>query len=456
MIQIPSSYKFSKIISDVLNTPLLRKQQENSRILILAPGVIVFFLFANFLSPTFPSLTRGSFYFGTLIILGVIGLLIIILINWNSLKAHRHVLISSSLLATIFLVLTITSLVLDHQRVVFSDFIELIKPVMALLVFLSFFTAVNTLSGIRLIIKAYTVLFVLIALIGLFEAYFGLHYLTHILYTRPRGVLMGKAVSPFGITYFYASFMLFATSFYFSRFAVENRISIKTILLFFLCSFALLATQSRTLFLSYIAVIIYFITIYNFYPFPGKKRIFSTFAPFITFVVVIIIIYIDTLSSYFGYLYGGLSFLIRRGIDPTGDGSANIRIGQIFWSFENAKGYGIVGSGIGKGYQRLLESFYALYLYRYGIVGIALYIGIAITFLIKSYRAAKIAIKKRDSDLFAFFLALHLFVLVLPITSLSSVITDQFIFMMLYYGSFGLTLKYLYITNSGNRLQSAS
>lgn len=436
-----------------LYTPLFRKNREG--IYMIAPAVIVVFLFVTYLVPTFPSLTRGSLYFGTLIVLGVISLFVVIMIHRNSLLAHKRVVITASILAASFLVLTTISLTLDHQQVVFSDYIELAKPVMAFLVFLSFFVAVNTVNGLKLIVKAYAVLFIIVALIGLLEAYFGLHRITHILYTRPRPVLMGKAVSPFGITYFYATFMLFAAAYYFARFVAEKRISGKAIFLFILCSIALIATQSRTLFLSYIAMIGYFITIYHFYPFPGSKRIFVAIAPFLAMLVFVIIAYYETVYSYFSYLFSGITFLIRRGIDPEGGESSNLRIAQIIWAFENAKGYGIVGSGIGKGYQRLLESFYALYIYRYGFVGIALYIVIATTFLLKSYRAAKMALFRNERKLFAFFMALHVFIIVLPITSLSSVITDQFIFMMLYYGSFGLTLKYLYITKRDKLVKSS-
>lgn len=420
----------------------------DNKIHVNGPTILLVFIFLNFMFPTFPDFTRGGLYFGILLILGILVLLILVLSQLNRLATSERVYHSSLGFFLGFLGLTVASLVIDYERVIFADFVELTKPFLAFLLFIGFYATLHSVKDCRKVVKGYSVIFVIVALIGIFEALFGLHHITHILYTRPRGILMGKAVSPFGITYMYATFMLLASAFFFSRFLAVNRKAFRYLLLFSLCSLALVLTQSRTVFLAFITMALFFIVVYPFYKMPGRKRILLVFTPVITLLVLIVVAYFDVISSNFSYLYVGLEHLFRQGVDPEGDGSANIRISQIVWAYENREMYGIIGSGIGKGYYRLLESFYALYIYRYGLVGILMYVVIASIFLVRSFQAAKIAFRKQDTLLFSFFIALHIFVLLLPITSLASVITDQFIFLILYYGSLGLTLRYVSLERS--------
>jgi hypothetical protein len=79
--------------------------------------------------------------------------------------------------------------------------------------------------------------------------------------------------------------------------------------------------------------------------------------------------YYEVLKTTFGYAIGGLeSFAIGK------NQSASIRTEQIQWAIKNNK-FIFAGAGIGKNV-RMLESFYSLYYYRYGLIGVLLYLTI--------------------------------------------------------------------------------
>lgn len=420
--------------SPLKNTQNIRK---NRSVAVLS----VVLLFALYFTPTFPAFTRGTLYFGTLITLAVLVFFSsLIVIAKNRLPAN--VLSSAMIVFISFMGLTVASLVLDAERAVFSDIIEITKPIAALLSFLAMYQAFNNTNEIRsYYVKPLMFVFLAVAFLGLLEAYGGLSTITHILYTRPRPILEGKAVSPFGITYFYATFMLIGASFFMFLFLKSSKLAS---IGFCLCVTAILSSQSRTVFLALLTFLILLFTFYVFYPrMPGKNKLSFMALAVALLIFIIIVYYWEAIIGSFGYLASGLSALMTSGVNPdAASGSANIRASQVVWSMENVRLLGILGTGIGKGYSPLLESFYALYIYRYGYLGIALYVMIAFWGLILSYRCARMANENNEAFLFAFFMAFHFFILTLPVTSLSSVITDQYIFMLFYYGGLGLMVRY--------------
>lgn len=68
----------------------------------------------------------------------------------------------------------------------------------------------------------------------------------------------------------------------------------------------------------------------------------------------------------------------------------------------------IIGDGIGKGGEMMLESFYALYYYRYGLLGLFLYVLLILITSFKSFRIANHE-EKQDINICLFYYSLAIF-----------------------------------------------
>jgi len=287
-------------------------------------------------------------------------------------------------------------------------------------------------------------LFIFFTCYGLIEAFTGPigQFISSTLYKNPRAILVGKSTGSFGVTYFFGTFMLLSTFFFFFRYVLRKQ---KVDLFWFFGSMmVVIATQSRTIFIAFGFGLVYiFMTYWRFKGFPFKKVLyFGTF-----FLVALIVILwtpiMDWVASTFPYLYYGIEFLIRSGgVDESGVGSANVRYQQLLWAWDNQFTYPIIGAGIGKATGPQLESFYALYLFRYGLIGIVISVGLLVFNFIMSLKCYSISKKYEDKNTSAFFLAFSVFCVVLPICSLSSVMTDQPRLAILYYGATAAMIGY--------------
>ncbi|OOE39324.1 hypothetical protein BZG00_10570 [Salinivibrio kushneri] len=405
------------------------------------------FIFLFVLFPTFPTYTKSGVYLGTFIPL-IISTCFFIFICLKKKLLPRFATKLAFSYFIFFIGLTFLSLIVDSGRIVMRDFIELIKPVLGLLAFTSGYVWFDSLRDFKIyLVKPFIILLLIVASIGVLEATAGLDVITHVLYTAPRPVLEGKALSPFGITYFFATFMLLGCLlFLFLALSVSKWYS----LAFFTTILALLLSQSRTLILS-LAVAVFFVSfVYIFYVgFPYRRRVFFSGLTIILSSMIVVLMFPSLIEDQLSYAYIGIKHLLSNGIDLGSEqGSANIRVSQFIWVVNNSSTANIIGSGIGKGYVPLLESFYALYVYRYGAIGVMLYVFLGIFFLIMTLRVAKAALSLYDWHMFSLSMAMNVFLIVLPITSLSSVITDQIIFIPFYYGFLGFFVKYYYISKT--------
>ncbi|WP_158859871.1 hypothetical protein [Lunatibacter salilacus] len=188
-----------------------------------------------------------------------------------------------------------------------------------------------------------------------------------------------------------------------------------------------------------------FFIYWSFEGLPHKKTVYIFFFLFIGIVFIIYQPILNWAERTYPYLYLGINALIEKGgVSATGGGSANIRYQQLLWVLENQFSIPLIGVGIGKSTGPQLESFYALYLYRYGIIGILLYVILLVATYLMSLKSYKKAIRDKDYGVAAFFISFSIFCFILPLTSVSSVITDQPRFVILYYGTIGVMVRYLY------------
>lgn len=406
-------------------------------------------LLFTFLFPTFPALTRtgGAGRLGEMMLVFIIlAILLLYTFIYNS-KIRLVPLLTGLFVTSIFILLISVSIINESQFITVRDLYEYHKPILIFMIFcffLSFDWKDENLE--KYFLKPLYIIFVFFICYSILEVFFGRFgtFISTIFYKQNRPVLYNKATGSFGVTYFFATFMLLSSLLFFFRYILTRHF--KDFIFFLGSVLALVTTQSRTLFIALALAFVYiFLTYWMYRGFPFKKRLYLGT---LLFIVVLFVIW-DALmlwaSQAFPYLYSGLDYLIRSGgVDAEGVGSANVRYQQLLWAWDNQSSFPLFGAGIGKGTGPQLESFYALYLYRYGFLGIfvALIIMIYNYFLaIKCYRLAR---NRKHISAAAFFLAFSVFCVVLPISSLSSVITDQVRFAILYYGTTALMITYRY------------
>lgn len=244
-------------------------------------------------------------------------------------------------------------------------------------------------------------------------------------YQRDDEILSGKPVLMFFTTYF-AGFVYLMFAFYWLR---KSFLADKWTYLAYSVSFSFLTllTQSRTAFLALLVFfVVSFVLSYKF-----RKFYFALFLILLSFSLI----YLDSvliIVEQFSYIYVGLDRYLFNFFDYVQDsGSLGARYTQLLWALDNNCSI-IVGCGIGKSENRYLESFYALYYYRYGLLGLLIY---AFAWSIPLF-----LVNEKNDRVWYFGFLLSLFIL-----SLSSVITDQiytmhvsYIFLSFIYSQFFL------------------
>ena len=351
---------------------------------------------------------------------------------------------------TLILVLTLLAIGLDLNRASGSDFIELLKPIAMLLTFSLGYSLLWNQQRIKsYIIRALVILLSLSALLAIIEIIPN-NWTDEIsqLYVRPRGSLQNKAIGPFRAPYFAGSVYLYLAFSFLGLY-----IATKKIHFFFLFTVGVLLavlTQSRTVFLAIVISAPVWVILYLSYHRAIKpkrikpgKILFAIIGVLgsLLFAAIIYLVLRDRL----GYLISGVNaYILNLPAHITRDaGSVGIRMSQIRFVIENNP-YIVVGAGIGKEYIGHLESFYALYYYRYGLAGIGIYSLLWIAGLRYSWRAMRYAQRVGDVYCAGFFLGFVGFIVVLPILSLSSVITDQPTLYGIFYTLLGVVFSYYF------------
>ncbi len=407
-----------------------------------------FFIPFIILFPAFPAFTRTSGgRLGDIVMVGsAIGLMAIYLLFFKSSLKSRHV-FYALIYFSIFILLICISIFIELEYISIRDLFEFHKPIYIILVFFLFSSVSwDTQTIKKYLVNVFRLVFVLSIIYALFEAFGGSlgNKVSTIIYKTDRPILYGKSTGSFGITYFFAVFMIFSSYYFFFKYLFERN---KKDLIFYLLSLVcVLASQSRTMLIALLFSYLYVFFIYwSFEGLPHKKTVYIFFFLFIGIVFIIYQPILNWAERTYPYLYLGINALIEKGgVSATGGGSANIRYQQLLWVLENQFSIPLIGVGIGKSTGPQLESFYALYLYRYGIIGILLYVILLVATYLMSLKSYKKAIRDKDYGVAAFFISFSIFCFILPLTSVSSVITDQPRFVILYYGTIGVMVRYLY------------
>lgn len=418
--------------------------------------IYAYFLIFLFLVPTFNGLLRpgyGTYYGAMLQVLYSAAFLSLMSLHMTRRRANRVHLFVPLLVALTFLLLICLAALRDAHRLVLSDLFELHRPVFAALIFITTLLIRWDDQSVTRVARAYIVIVSLVAAYSIFEALGGhvAQQVSTLLYKSDKAVLVGKATGPFGGTYVLAAFMLFGLVYSSALF-----LYLRQYRYLFFASLALLAlflSQSRA---GAIALVVLGLSVMLFYWAYGNFRYKVRFYLGAAAALLLLLVILDSVLPLFQnlpYLYNGIERLLARGIDPDGAGSFNERYRQLVFAIQSQDDVPLIGVGIGKGYARLLESYYALYFYRYGAVGIVLSLIIFATFFYLGVRCYNIAIRNGQRQNAAFFVALHLWMYAFPILSLSSAFHDQGKFAVFFYG--GLAIMTSYQRTEGRRARLA-
>jgi cbb3-type cytochrome oxidase subunit 3 len=169
-------------------------------------------------------------------------------------------------------------------------------------------------------------------------------------------------------------------------------------------------------------------------------RTITIIALVVVFIAGIYLAYQKQLRLILGYAITGFE-MMSEGTNN----SVNIRQNQIIWTIESQK-HVVFGAGIGKAniekYGIWLESLYALYYYRYGLIALLIYLGIIMTTAVFAYKIAKKESFSRKIS--TFYYSLFVFYLITPIGVLSGCSQDTPKVSLLFYGIMGLVHKKYY------------
>lgn len=352
--------------------------------------------------------------------------------------------------AVAFFSMLLYALIVSVDKTSGSDLIELAKPVYFLSFFLFgyFFTYnnINNRKELSSLLISFFLATAIMNFFGILEAQLsGFNNIANSLYKDLRGGVQYKAVVSFISPYTLGSFLLLPLFVsYFLIFYSEKKIS--NVLLFFFYLLGVLSTQSRT---SIISLILAFslITFFSMFIPWIKGRFFSVSIIVIVVLSVLIlwsVIEPILVKDYF-YLYQGLKTVVDNfdmsNIDRLIYSTPSIsnRYDQMIevWNYQSQ--LPIFGVMVGKNVV-YPESFYAMYLLRFGIVGILLHFSFLYIGFTKSLKLAKYFHFAKDYKFCGVLLGLSFYYLSLVFSYFSSAVNDQSRTGFIFYASIGLIL----------------
>lgn len=384
---------------------------------------IVFLLF-----PSFPTLLSAG---GEQI---VFFLEIITIIVLGILRVYRVQVESSGVLiyVSFFFYSIIFSLLCDIYKgtACFRDYFELIKP-FAFLIFFLFYrnSNIKTTEIENMTFKALKIVFSILIVYCILEFLFPdpVRNFSYLIYKRESvPILNNKAIGSFEQTYQFAFILLLPISYVYIRFLKQP--SLLRFLIFAAFFFVLLLTQSRSMYFTFaVCLLVCLLLPFLYSSVQSTLRILLLIIAVVSLATIIFISYEKELRDTFAYAFSGIESMASGS-----NNSVNTRAAQLDWALENNH-FTIIGAGIGKE-EMMLESFYSLYYYRYGILGIGLFLFLSLYTSLLSYRIAK---NENDNNALLYY-TLFVFYLITPMAIMSSCHQDTPKISLVFYGLIGL------------------
>ncbi|OOE79266.1 hypothetical protein BZG25_10230 [Salinivibrio sp. ML198] len=330
---------------------------------------------------------------------------------------------------------------MEGTDLIMRDFYELHKPALNFLVFLfSFFLAIKS-SRLIFFERSLVYLFFLVVLLGL-NHYINLYPIST-MYTGLNNIESGRVSTPFSNPYDYAFFMTFFVYYFFSKLLFSS--FSRYIIVFLLSLIMLILPQSRSVVAGFIVgffVITPMVLTYFGLNIKQNKIRVSLLLYYFCFIVLVLVLLFSLpyLLENFSYLTGQFVRFFENG--DIGN-SAGHRLNQFLFAIDRANSSLIIflfGNGPSKGEMALVESIYSYLLFRYGLMGFLCYFFILFLSAYQCFRILK-SMNAKNTD-YAFFMAVLLWLLTVPLLSIGNNFTEQVRLSFFYYTLLGLVGGY--------------
>lgn len=329
-----------------------------------------------------------------------------------------------------FLAIFCIDLLRSVDFVVTNDFFELIKPFSFLLYFSLGYNAHFTSTEIKKYSSWFMLNFLVISLLSVGEAsVVCINDIFTILYKSPRLALKMKAVFSFISPYCLATILVLPFVYFLLMFFASRKL--KYIFAVLLCGSALLLTQSKTVFLG--VILTFFIMICIVLKsrwIIGRKRILFTSITFFIVIVMSLPLLLMFAKEKLAYLYEGLEIFFKAfsNFDMlevlNAQPNTRLRFEQFLFALEHQDFFPLIGVAIGKAVL-MPESFYALYLYRTGLIGIFIHTFMVLFAVRRAALLSKHYAILNNIQLSSFYFSLVIFFISLVFSYFSSAVTDQ-------------------------------
>ena len=311
-----------------------------------------------------------------------------------------------------------------------TDFLEILRPIGFLLCYLFYRYSSLSIDIVEAITeKMIYCTFLIICCYCILEFIFPepIRNISYFLWKRREvTILNNKAIGPFFQTYNSAYALL--VPLFWSFISMFRMPRIKNILFFVLLLLTLLLTQSRSMYVcAGIGLCVCVLLATNFRSVRSLRRTGIIFGILGFIILYIFITYETDLRANLAYAFQGL-----EAMSEGNSTSLSTRQAQVDWAIDN-NNISIIGYGIGKG-EILLESIYALYYYRYGVLGLLIFFGLT---LYTGFISLWIS-KRITNNIQYFYQALTVFFFLNPIALSSSCHQDMPKTCLIFYGMVGL------------------
>lgn len=360
-------------------------------------------------------------------------LLMLMLKKLNVFKLYKSS--SANLIVLYFFYATIVSVLGEILKgsLIFNDLFELARP-LAFFMFYSWYRyAVVNIDDIeRQTVKLIVILFLIESIYSIMEFFFldNVLPLSYLLYKNESMIIFrDKAIGTFTQIYAYGYILLLPFCYFLISFLYQKRL--RSFLKLILVTFALLLTQSKSIYISAsFCTVLCFCTPVLYLNWKNILKNSCFMLILLGLISFLFLSYQEDLYNIFPYALEGLERIAE------GDGgTVSTRLEQILWALYNNQ-FILIGAGIGKS-EIMLESLYGLYYYRYGFIGLAVYIFVVLFTFKISYRIAR-RYQYTNVNLSIFYYALSVFYLVSIIALSSSCHQDTPKISILFYGFMGL------------------
>tara|TARA_B100001250_G_scaffold413454_1_gene447671 strand:+ start:1889 stop:3196 length:1308 start_codon:yes stop_codon:yes gene_type:complete len=417
-----------------------------------------------FFFPTFDSFD-GLFGFSAGAVLFRIILILILLFFFFKFSSkisiinefHYSTIKIISILFLTFSFLVSFSLIAGLNNLVMRDVFELHRPLYySLIVMSSMIISKNE----HLLYRNFLFPFIIIIIVEAFLAI--IHPLKipvfqnlFLFYTKTPNALGYRATGTFGNPYDFGVVMVFLSILSFQIYLGKKKVYF--LALFLICLFSMLLSQSKTALFIFISCFLYGSTI-SLIINRNLKIISKFFLGIIVTIFVGIFFYEDIYKLWIeSFIYMDKAFDFERVIRKsfqTGN-----RLYDLFWVLERYESANLLnwlfGLGIGKGIYDDIEFGYAIYLYRYGIIGLFMYISILLGTYMISLKSLMVSKTLKLDNYKKLFYAFHIWSFGIIIGTLANNFIDQPRITFLYFSLVGLSLGFLissYKTNYINKL----